>query len=164
MPRSARRRGRHHRPALNTRRQKATLAQILSMARGENRMQRQEILAAQGFLRDWYGVEHTPRIRPRGKVLIALLGTTPAGADFDRVFLQAFSRHHYQASRRSLDCLVGHELSHDALERYCNGIVHAQVSQIDEMRELLCREFGFCDFFPFEPLHMERGIADDPHQ
>lgn len=140
---------------------KATLPEILSMARAGNRMQREEILKAQRFLREWYGQEYQPRLRANGRVLIALLERTPAGADFDRVFLQAFSRHHYRALQPSVDCQVNRELRHDPLQRYCSGIVHAQTDQITDMRELLCDEFGVCDFLPSEPL---RGIAEQAEE
>jgi uncharacterized protein (DUF305 family) len=131
---------------------KATLSEILSIARGANRMQREEILRAQQFLRDWYGQEHAPRVRPSARLLIAILEKTPAGRPFDRTFLQVFSRHHYQALEPSVDCLVSRELRHDDLERYCNGIVHMQTNEITDMRKLLCREFGICDFTPAAPL------------
>jgi uncharacterized protein (DUF305 family) len=127
------------------------------MSRSANRMQREEILRAQKFLREWYGIEYRPRLRASGRVLIALLERTPAGSEFDRVFLLAFSRHHYQALRPSVDCLVDRELEHHDLERYCNGIVHMQTNEITEMRELLCEEFGLCDFLPSEPL---RGVLE----
>jgi uncharacterized protein (DUF305 family) len=140
---------------------KATLPDILSLARRNNRMQREEILTAQMFLRDWYGLEYTPRLRGRGRALIALLEQTPAGPEFDRAFLQVFSRHHYQALRPTVDCLVGHELTHAALDRYCNGIVHAQKNDIDDMRDLLCRQFGVCDFQPFRRLHIEQEETED---
>lgn len=70
----------------------------------------------------------------------------------------------HQALRPTVDCLVGHELTHDALDRYCNGIVHAQKNDIDDMRELLCRQFGICDFQPFQRRHVEQGITDDTNQ
>jgi uncharacterized protein (DUF305 family) len=127
---------------------KATLDEILSMARGANRMQREEILRAQMFLREWYGQEYTPRLRPGGRALIAILEKAAPGREFDRAFLQAFSRHHYEALHPSLDCQVSRELRHDDLERYCEGIVHMQVNEITDMRKLLCREFGICDFIP----------------
>ena len=129
---------------------KATLPDILSIARRNNRMQREEILTALKFLHDWYGITHTPRIRAEARRMIQLLEHTPAGREFDRVFLQSLSRHHYQALHPSLDCQIGRELTHDDLDRYCSGIVHSQVNDITDMRKLLCREFGICDFLPFE--------------
>jgi len=132
---------------------RATLPEILSMARTANRMQREEILRAQTFLREWYGIDYQPRLRASGRAFIAVLEKAPAGRDFDRLFLQAFSRHHYEALHPTVDCLVDRELRHDQLERYCNGIVHAQTNEITDMRELLCREFDFCDFLPSDPEH-----------
>jgi uncharacterized protein (DUF305 family) len=59
-----------------------------------------------------------------------------------------FSRHHYMALQPSLDCQVHRELEHDKLDRYCRGIVHAQVNEITEMRMMLCKEFSVCDYQP----------------
>lgn len=131
---------------------KATLPEILSMARGANRMQREEILRAQKFLHEWYGQDYEPRLRANARRLIATLEHTPGGRGFDRTFLEVFSRHHYQALQPSVDCLVSRELRHDDLERYCNGIVHMQTNEITDMRKLLCSEFGICDFMPSLPL------------
>lgn len=142
--------------------QKATLAEILSMARAANRMQREEILRAQKFLREWYGIEYRPRLRASVRTLIAVLEKAPAGRGFDRVFLQAFSRHHYEALQPTVDCLVDRELRHDQLQRYCNGIVHAQTSEITDMRELLCDEFDFCDFLPSDAPRRSDRDNDKP--
>ncbi len=43
---------------------KATLDEIKSLARQANRIQREEILQAQTFSRDFYGIEHAPVITP----------------------------------------------------------------------------------------------------
>ena len=135
-------------PTFPTTSAKATLPEIFSMARAANRMQREEILSAQRMLRQWYGIEHAPTLPPEGLRLIQLLEATPPGREFDRTFLMAFSWHHYMALRPSVDCQIDRELTHDDLDRYCRGIVHNQINEITEMRKLLCKEFGMCDFQP----------------
>lgn len=50
-------------PGFDETQAKATLDEIKSLARRENRTQREEILTAQGMLRDWYGIEYRPRVR-----------------------------------------------------------------------------------------------------
>lgn len=127
---------------------KAGLADIKSMARTGNRMQREEILTALKFLHDWYGITSQPQLTQDGKALIALLQRAQPGSQFDRAFLTGFSAHHYSALTSSLQCLVGRELEHDELRRYCSGIVNAQLNEIDEMRHLLCSEFAVCDWQP----------------
>lgn len=129
---------------------KTSLDEIRSMARRENRMQREEIAAALHMLREWYGETFTPGIPPEGQRLIQYLEAAPAGPEFDRAFLQGLSWHHYMSLQASVDCQVNRELTHDELDRYCRGIVHAQISAIQDMRELLCKRFGFCDFQPSE--------------
>jgi uncharacterized protein (DUF305 family) len=128
---------------------KARLDELKSLARRANRAQREEILQAQKFLREWYGINHEPRLTARGREGIARLEAAPAGDVFDIEFMEIFSRHHYTASRRSLDCLVASEIRHVDLERYCRGILNAQLGEIDEMRHLLCRHYNICDYQPF---------------
>ena len=60
-------------------------------------MQREEILAALGFLRDWYGVSYQPHVRSMNQAQIALLEKAAPGASFDHLFMEVFSRHHFTA-------------------------------------------------------------------
>lgn len=127
---------------------KSRLDEIKSMARMANRVQREEIATAQQMLRDWYNTEHRPVVTPDGQRLIDAVEGAPAGRAFDQAFLMNFSRHHYMALQQSLDCQVHRELEHDKLDRYCRGIVHAQVNEITDMRMMLCKEFSVCDYQP----------------
>lgn len=97
---------------------KASLDGLKQIARRNNRMQREEILQAQTFLRRWYGIEYQPQLTERNRRAIGLLEQAAAGRDFDIAFVEVFSRHHFIASQRSLECLVGSELRHKDLERY----------------------------------------------
>lgn len=126
---------------------RATMDEIKSIARRNNRMQREEILTAQRFLRDWYGVTHEPQLPAMAQTDIERLSAV-TGEAFDRLFLEIFPQHHYLAATSSLNCLVGRELRHDDLRRYCQGIVEAQVGDVDEMRHLACRRFDVCDSQP----------------
>lgn len=121
---------------------------IRSIAREANRLQREEILRAQDFLRDWYGVRHDPVLSPEGRRMIEMLESAPAGAQFDQTFLRTFSSHHFTALAPSAHCLVKHDLQHDGLERYCENIVVTQKNQINDMREMLCKRFNDCGFVP----------------
>ena len=127
---------------------KAGVEEIKSMAREASRVQREEILTAQRFLKEWYGITHTPQLLPEGQQQIQLLEQTPGGAQFEQTFLEVFSSHHYRALTPSLDCEVKSDLQHDQLRHYCNGIVHAQVQQISNMQKLLCSQFSICDYQP----------------
>lgn len=127
---------------------KAGMEDIKSMARMANRMQREEILKAQKFLREWYGTNHTPTLRPEAQQLIQQLEQTAAGSQFEQAFLQLFSNHHYAAVIPSTDCQVKSDNDHHQLKEYCEGIVHAQVREINDMREMLCDQFSICDYQP----------------
>ncbi|MBL8265700.1 DUF305 domain-containing protein [Steroidobacter sp.] len=143
---------------------KAVSEELKSLARRNNRMQREEILTALKFLRDWYGMEYSPKIDKRGQAQIALLEHAPAGADFDRLFMEVLSRHHYLALRPSTQCQVSAELEHHMLQRYCSGIVHGQINDISDMREMLCRDFSICDYQPHVGLKGRHSGEDGEAQ
>lgn len=141
-------------PSPNFRRTEAQarLDEVKNLARRNNRLQREEILTAQKFLRQWYGINYEPQLSEEDRRDIEMLEQTPAGEEFDIEFLKMFSRHHFAATRRSVECLVASELKHKDLERYCRGIVQSQLNDIDEMRHLLCDKYQICDYQPLEGM------------
>ncbi|NML16939.1 DUF305 domain-containing protein [Azohydromonas caseinilytica] len=131
---------------------KARSGSIRSMARTENRMQREEIAHAQMFLKNWYGQTHEPQLDDMGRRQIQLLESTSAGAEFDHAFLETMARHHYMAVTMATACLVAADIKHKALHRYCSGIQHNQLNGIEEMRDMLCHHFEICDYQPLRGL------------
>lgn len=101
---------------------KATLDEIKNLARRNNRTQREEILVAQRFLREWYGIEYEPQIAPVNRARIDLLEQAQPGNDFNVKFLQVFSRHHFIIATRSLEAVVSRDLEHQQLDRYARSI------------------------------------------
>lgn len=135
---------------------KATLGHIKSLARRNNRMQREEIMALQGFLRDWYSIDYEPRVRADAQVLIDVLEHAQPGAAFDHAFLEVFSRHHYALLEPVNGCMTGTDLHHEDLRKECRQYWHGQVADIDMMRHELKKHFGIADYQPFKglkPLH-----------
>ena len=128
---------------------KSSLDEVKSLARRNNRAQREEILMAQRLLRQWYGIEYQPHLTELSQARIRVLEEAPAGHQFDHLFLEIFSRHHFVITVRAVECLTSSELTHDDLKRMCRSILEAQLVDIDEMRHLLCREFNICDYQPF---------------
>lgn len=137
----------HPTPGFNATEPRAVLPDIKSMSRSANRIQREEILTAQQFLKDWYGIEHQPQLSPDAQQMIAKLEVLD-GAAFDKAFLMSFASHHYEAAQSSLQCLVARDLEHHELHRYCENIVNAQVNEIDHMRHLACKHYQVCDIQP----------------
>lgn len=131
---------------------KALSPEIKSLARRNNRMQREEILTAQRFLHDWYGIDYQPHVRAMNQAQITLLERAQAGASFDHLFMEVFSRHHFTALSPSSQCQVASEITHVELHRYCSGIVHGQINDIQDMREMLCKQFAICDYQPLKGL------------
>ncbi len=127
---------------------KASDDEIRSMARMGNREQREEIARAQRMLREWYGIQYQPQLSADGRRMIAMLEATPAGAQFNQVFLRSFSNHHLSALAPSLHCTVKSDINHDGLRRYCENIVIVQKNGINDMREMLCKKHSDCGFVP----------------
>ena len=142
---------------------KAASEELRSMARRNNRMQREEILTALGFLRDWYGISYQPHVRAMNQAQIALLEHSAAGSAFDHLFMEVFSRHHFTALEPSARCQVASDPAHVALHRYCSGIVHGQINDIEDMREMLCKDFSICDYQPVVGLK-GRHSGGEGHQ
>lgn len=141
---------------------KATLDDLKSMARRNNRMQREEILTLQAFLRDWYGIRYQPRVRPENMAQIAILERAQPGADFNHSFYEVLSRHHYSLMEPVNACMTGTDLAHDELRRECQGMWHSQISDIEMMRMELKKHFGIVDYQPFRQLEPLRGSHGSP--
>ena len=139
---------------------RAQSADIRSLARRNNRVQREEILKAQSFLKNWYGIDYQPHVRQENQAQIDLLQRTGTGQQFDHLFLEVFSRHHFTALAPSATCQTAIDLEHHALNRYCSGIIHAQLNDIAEMREMLCKRFGYCDYQPVVGLKGRHSGGD----
>lgn len=141
---------------------KATLDDLKSLARRNNRMQREEILTLQRFLRDWYGVDHQPRVRGESQRLVDVLDRAQRGAQFNHAFYETFSRHHYALLEPVNACMTGSELTHEELRRECRNAWHSQTSDIQMMREELLRHFGIADYQPFNARQIFHGIGTGP--
>lgn len=145
---------------------KATLDDLKSMARRNNRMQREEILKMQGFLRDWYWLQYQPRLRADSAVQIDILEGAQPGADFNHAFYEVFARHHYTLMEPVNACMTGTDLRHDELRDECRGMWHSQIADIHMMRMELKKHFGIADYQPFrnlEPLKSNGGLPRGDH-
>lgn len=138
---------------------KATLDDLKSLARRNNRMQREEILSFQGMLRDWYGIEYQPKLRTDGRQMVALLEQARPGAEFNHLFLEVFSRHHFTMLQPASACVTGSDLKHEELRRDCRAMWIAQTADIEMMRDELKKHFGIVDYQPFR---MHEVMNDRP--
>lgn len=135
---------------------KATLEDLKSLARRNNRMQREEILNLQTKLRDWYGMDYQPRLRADGRQMVAMLEQARAGAEFNHLFLEVFSRHHYAMLEPASACVTGSDLKHEELRRECRSMWMSQTADIEMMREMLKQHFGIADYQPFRKHEVMR--------
>lgn len=141
---------------------KATLDDLKSLARRNNRMQREEIMTMRRFLREWYGVDYLPRVREESRAMIAILERARPGADFNHAFYETFSRHHYALMEPVNACMTGTDLMHYPLRNECRAMWHGQIMDIDMMRHELKKHFGIADYQPFRGLEPLRGSNGSP--
>lgn len=141
---------------------KATLDDLKSLARRNNRMQREEILTLQRFLKDWYGIQYQPRISGSSNAMIAMLERAQPGAAFNHVFYETFSRHHFTLMEPVNGCMTATDLEHFELRRECRNMWHSQISDIDMMRHELKKHFNIADYQPFKGLDPLRGNEGAP--
>lgn len=111
---------------------KGTNPVVLETATMANAGQRMEIAEAQGFLRDYYGIDYAPRLRPFGEPLVAALDRAAAGDPFNVAYLEVFSGHHESLLPPSQACTAA--APHEDVRAYCAGIVEMQAGEIAEMR------------------------------
>jgi uncharacterized protein (DUF305 family) len=102
-----------------------------------------EIATMQRWLREWYGVAHTPAARDTGELAL-LRGLS--GAAFEREFMKTMARHHRVAvmdSRRAVE-----QAAHQQLIALAQRMHDSQLREIALMDRLLCDHFGECPAQP----------------
>ena len=122
---------------------KGTNPVVLETATMANAGQRMEIAEAQGFLRDYYGIDYAPRLRPFSEPLIAALDQAAAGDPFNVAYLEVFSGHHASLLPPSQGCAT--TAPHEDVRAYCAGIVEMQAGEIAEMRTELRDTYGIAN-------------------
>jgi len=145
---------------------KAGLHDLLSLARRDNRVQREEIRALQMRLAEWYGIQYEPRVRPEHQEMIAILESAAPGDEFHHAFFETLSRHHFMLAQPLNGCLTGTDLEHADLRRMCMQMWHSQMADIDEMRNELALHFSIVDYKPFDdsqPLAPQPGSPRGEH-
>lgn len=95
----------------------------------------------QGWLADWYDVEHEPTMTTGDVRSMARLERLE-GADFEIAFMKSMSRHHWKAVTEAEKCIDTAE--HDPLVSMCQDIIAAQLAEIDQMQTWLCQWYDRC--------------------
>jgi hypothetical protein len=113
-------------------------------------MQREEIMTLLTFLRNWYGINYQPKIRPENQTMINILDRAQPGDEFNRAFFEVFSRHHFGLMQPVNGCMTGTDLEHFDRRRACNQMWHSQIADIDQMRHELVKHYGIVDYQPFD--------------
>jgi uncharacterized protein (DUF305 family) len=100
-----------------------------------------EIEEMQAWLRDWYGVEHEPMMKPGDMRMMDRLASLE-GAEFEIAFMEMMIKHHERAIREAGKCL--RKAYHEELLGLCGNIIESQSAEIAQMRTWLCEWYGEC--------------------
>ena len=103
-----------------------------------------EIEQMQGWLFDWYGIDHEPMMDDPHHHHQMMQLAELSGAQFEIAFLQMMSEHHVMAVDEGLQCIRSAE--HGELRDLCRDIVVIQLREIAQMESWLCRWYGDCRF------------------
>jgi uncharacterized protein (DUF305 family) len=137
----------HHQMALHMSElclQKAERAEVLDLCGTIQSTQGAEIAEMQGWLVDWYGIQHEPMMDDPAHHAQMMELEGLSGADFEMAFLNMMSEHHAMAVEDGRACLGG--AGHRELRALCRDIVVTQLREIARMESWRCRWYGDCAF------------------
>jgi uncharacterized protein (DUF305 family) len=103
--------------------------------------QSQEIETMQGWLHEWYGITHSPEMKPGAEKRMQRLAQL-RGPQFEISFMRMMIRHHAQAVREGLHCQK--RAYHQDLIALCEDIVESQLQEIETMEGWLCQWYNHC--------------------
>ena len=103
--------------------------------------QRAEIVKMQSWLREWYGIEYAPEMKPGDTRMMEKMAALPA-AEFEIEFMQMMIKHHAKAVKEGEHCLD--RAYHAELIELCENIIATQTQEITQMQQWLCAWYGIC--------------------
>ena len=112
--------------------------------------QQQEIKLMQGWLNDWYDIQHEPEMSKSDSKQMEKLDSLN-GAEFEIRFMKNMIKHHWQAVIEGAQCME--RAYHDELETLCENIILTQATEIKQMRTWLCEWHNICGSRPENNNH-----------
>lgn len=100
-----------------------------------------EIEQMQGWLLDWYGVEHEPQMKPGDQRMMEHLAELEC-EEFEIEFMEMMIRHHPRAIREAGIAL--RRAYHPELLALAESILETQSAEIAQMRTWLCDWYDLC--------------------
>ena len=124
--------------------EKAVHEALRQLCQSIHHVQAAEIEQMQGWLLDWYGVEHEPSMDDPAHHDQMMELESLSGGEFEVAFLEMMSEHHVMAVVESQQCM--RQAQHRELRRLCQRILTSQLREIMRMQTWLCRWYGQCAF------------------
>lgn len=100
-----------------------------------------EIQEMQSWLRNWYGINYEPQMKPGDMKMMERMSMM-SGAEFEIEFMQMMIKHHLKAIKEASQCIE--RVYHEELRDLCENIITTQAAEIEQMRTWLCHWYGIC--------------------
>ncbi|HEU0030757.1 MAG TPA: DUF305 domain-containing protein [Kofleriaceae bacterium] len=112
--------------------------------------QAEDIHTLQGYLQDWYGIEHEPMLTELDQRQLARLERA-SGRTFEILLLTDEIVHHKFAARRAERCQQ--RAVHEELLAFCAAELEAQVDELQQLIQWLCQWYDR-RVAPYMPLEI----------
>ena len=116
-------------------------AELQSLCDSIRASQSEEIQEMQVWLRDWYGINYQPQMKPGDQRMLADMAEM-SGAEFEIEFMEMMIKHHSAALKEAQTC--ERRAFHPELRQLCQNIISTQSQEISQMRNWLCVWYGIC--------------------
>ena len=116
-------------------------AELQSLCDSIRASQSEEMMEMQGWLRDWYGINYQPEMKPGDERMMADMAEM-SGEEFEIEFMEMMIKHHSKAIKEGQTC--ERRAFHAELRQLCQNIISTQSQEISQMRNWLCVWYSIC--------------------
>ena len=120
---------------------RATHDELRSLCTNIRTSQSQEMTRMQGWLRDWYGINHEPEMKAADERMLAEMAAM-SGEEFEIEFMEMMIEHHSKAIKEAQTC--ERRAFHAEIRQLCRNIISTQSQEMSQMRNWLCIWYGIC--------------------
>ena len=120
---------------------RTTHAELMQLCESIRMSQMEEIEMMQGWLRDWYGVNYEPEMKPSDQRMMQDMAMM-SGEEFEIEFMEMMIEHHSKAIKEAQKC--ERRAFHSELQQLCHNIISTQSQEISQMQRWLCTWYGRC--------------------
>jgi uncharacterized protein (DUF305 family) len=120
---------------------RASHPELLQLCDSIRTSQSAEMESMTGWLRDWYGINYEPEMKPADERMLAEMAAM-SGEEFEIEFMEMMIEHHGKAIKEAEKCEP--RAFHAPLRQLCQNIINTQSAELSQMRRWLCIWYAIC--------------------